>query len=113
MSILPYPIVLHPSLVKCLSSPSIRSPQLHRKLWMEQKKAIRAATLIKALVKPTLTSSQAKRVDAVDIKSEDLQNMYISGEHPHGSFPYSLERERGINSKPQWEKLEKALGHTC
>ena len=63
--------VLHPSLVKCLSSLSIQSPQLHRKLWMEQKKAIKATTLIKALGKPTLTSAQAKRVDALGIKFED------------------------------------------
>ena len=41
--------VLHPSLVKCLSSLSIRSPQLHRKLWMEHNKAIRATTLIRHL----------------------------------------------------------------
>ena len=81
--------VLHPSLVKCLSSLSIRSPHLHRKLWMEQKKAIRATDLIKALGKPTLTSAQAKRVDALGIKFEDES---VSGEHHHGSFPYSLER---------------------
>ena len=49
-----------------------------------------ATTLIKALGKPTLTSAQAKRVDALGIKFEDLLNLY--GEHHHGSFPYSLER---------------------
>ena len=81
--------VLHPSLVKCLSSLSIRSPHLHRKLWMEQKKAIRATTLIKALGKPTLTSAQAKRVDVLGIKFEDES---VSGEHHHGGLPYSLER---------------------
>ena len=49
-----------------------------------------ATTLIKALGKPTLTSAQAKRVDALGMKFEDLLNLY--GEHHHGSFPYSLER---------------------
>ena len=56
---------------------------------MEQKKAIRATTLIKVLGKPTLSSAQAKRVDALGIKFEDES---VSGEHHHGSFPYSLER---------------------
>ena len=49
-----------------------------------------ATALIKALGKPTLTSAQAKRVDALGIKFEDLLNLY--GEHHHGSLPYSLER---------------------
>ena len=49
----------------------------------------RATNLIKALGKPTLTSAQAKRVDALGIKFEDES---LSGEHHHGSFPYSLER---------------------
>ena len=35
-----------------------------------------ATTLIKALGKPTLTSVQAKRVDALGIKFEDLLNLY-------------------------------------
>ena len=39
--------------------------------------------------KPTLTSAQAKRVDALGIKFEDES---VSGEHHHGIFPYSLER---------------------
>ena len=86
--------VWHPSLVKCLSSLSTRSPKLHRKLWMEQKKAIRATTLIKALGKPTLTSAQAKRVDTYSWHKIRRPLESVSGEHHHGCFPYSLERER-------------------
>ena len=52
--------------------------------------AVGATTLIKALGKPTQTSAQAKRVDALGIKFEDLLNLY--GEHHLGSLPYSLER---------------------
>ena len=61
--------------MKCLSSLSIRSPQLQRKLWMEQKKAfIRATTLIKALGKPTMTYAQAKRLDALGNNSKTSWN---------------------------------------
>ena len=38
---------------------------------------IRATTLIKALGKSILTSAQAKRVDALGIKFEDLLNLYL------------------------------------
>ena len=103
--------VLHPSLVKCLSSLSIRSPHLHRKLWMEQKKAIRATTLIKALGKPTLTSAQAKRVDALGIKFEDES---VSGEHHHGSFPYSLVGEaESARAFPLDVRSADCVFHSC
>ena len=46
-----------------------------------------ATTLIKAFVNWKV-NPQAKRVDALGIKFEDLLNLY--GEHHHGSFPYSL-----------------------
>ena len=106
--------VLHPSLVKCLSSLSIRSPHLHRKLWMEQKKAIRATTLIKALGKPTLTSAQAKRVDVLGIKFEDES---LSGEHHHGGLPYSLERPIASHCRRSWKRwgtpARRALSLLC
>ena len=98
---------LHIASLTCQMPSSL--PTVAQKAGMEQKKAIRATTLIKALGKPTLTSAQANSVDALGKKFEDLLN--LSGEHHHGSFPYSLERERGINSKSLWEKL-KALGHS-
>ena len=92
-------------------------PMLHRKLWMEQKKAIRATslgyiaiTLIKAHGKPTLTSAQAKRLDALGIKFEDLLNLYLESS-TRETF-HTVLKERVINSKPLREKLEKALGHT-
>ena len=94
--------VLHPSLVKCLSSLSIRSPQLKIKLWMEQKKAIRATTLIKALRKPTLHKTGCS--------FEDLLNLYLES-NTREAFR-TVVKERGINSKPLREKLEKALGHS-
>ena len=90
--------VFHPSLVKCLSSLSIRSPQLHRKLWMEQKKAIRANTLIKVLGKSTLTSAQAKRVDALGIKFEDLLNLYLESTTTEAFHTVLKEREASIAS---------------
>ena len=91
--------VLHPSLVKCLSSLSILSPQLHRKLWMEQKKAIRGATtLIKAFGKPTLTSAQAKRVEALSIKFEDLLNLYLESTTTEAFHTVLKERETSIAS---------------
>ena len=99
--------VLHIASLTCQMSSSL--PTVAQKAGMEQKKAIRATTLIKALEKPTLTSAQANSVDALGKKFEDLLN--LSGEHHHGCFPYSLERERGINSKSQWEKLI-GLGHS-
>ena len=86
--------VLHLSLVKCLSSLSIRSPQLHRKSWIEQKKAIRATTLIKALGKPTLTSAQAKTVDALGIKFEDLLNLYLESTTTEAFHTVLKETER-------------------
>ena len=106
-------VVLHPSLVKCLSSLSILSPRLHRKLWMEQKKAIRATTLMKALGKPTLISAGCSWHKI----RRPLES--VSGEHHHGSFPYSLERERDINSKSLWENLPldvcsaECIFHSC
>ena len=99
--------VLHPSLVKCLSSLSIRSPQLHRKLWMEQKKAIRATTLIKALGKPTLTSA----VDALGIKFEDLLNLYLESTTTEAFHRVLKERETSIashylrSSRKRWGTL--------
>ena len=49
---------------------------IHRMLWMEQKKAIRTTTLIKALGKPTLTSAQAKGLDALGMKKKrDLHRL--------------------------------------
>ena len=58
-------------------------PTLHRKLWMEQKKATRSTTLIKALWKPTLIFAQAKRVDALWHKiRRPLES--VSGEHHQG-----------------------------
>ena len=90
--------VLHPSLVKCLLSLSIQSPQLHSKLWMEKKKAIRATALIKALGKPSLTSVQAKRVDALGIKFEDLLNLYLESTTTEAFHTVLKERETSIAS---------------
>ena len=99
-------VLLCPSLVKCLSSLSIRFPQLQMKLWMEQKKAIiRATTLIKAL--GTLTSAQAKRLNTLGNNSKTSWK-YIGRAAP---VKHSIVlKERGINSKPLWRSSRKRWG---
>ena len=73
----------------------------------QQKKAITATTLIKALGKPTRTSTQAKRLDALGIEFKDLFNLYL--EISNREAFHTVLKERGINSKPLREKLEKTL----
>ena len=64
-------------------------------------------TLIKALLKPTLTSAQAKRLDALGIQLKVLLNLYL--ETSTREVFHTILKERGINSKPLRRKLEKVL----
>ena len=65
---------------------------------MEQKKATRATTLIKALGKSTLTSAQANRVDALGKKFEDLLNLYLESTTTEAFHTVLKERKASIPS---------------
>ena len=70
-------VFLHPSLARCLSNLPTRSPHLQRKLWVDQKKSfMRASVLIRSLGKSTVTPTQAKRLDTLGLKFEDLLKLY-------------------------------------
>ena len=73
-------------------------PTVAQKAGMEQKEAIRATTLIKALGKPTLTSSQANSVDALGKKFEDLLNLYLESTATEAFHTVLKEREASIAS---------------
>ena len=73
-------------------------PTVAQKAGMEQKKAIRATTLIKALGKPTLTSAQANSVDALGKKFEDLLNLYLDSATTEAFHTVLKEREASIAS---------------
>ena len=81
-----------------LSSLPIRLPHLQMKPWMDQNNSdTRAATLI-------------KKLDSLVLTFEELSKLYqksAPGEH----FLTAL-KLKGINSKPLWEKLVKALGYS-
>ena len=101
-------VVHHPSIKANLLALSIRSPQQQTRLWMEQKRLfVRATTLIKAIGKPCLTSTQAKKLDSLGFNFQSLtllSRQYSTGEE----FQTAL-KERGVRSKPLREKLSKAL----
>ena len=102
--------MLHPSMAQCLSSLSIRCPHQQVKLWMEQKQSfIRAANLIKAFGKPSLTSIQAKKLHSLGLNFEDLSKLYRET-GARDAFQTAL-KDRGSNSKLLREKLGKALSH--
>ena len=73
-------------------------PTVAQKAGMEQKKAIRPTTLIKALGKPTLTSFQANSVDALGKKFEDLLNLYLESTTTEAFHTVLKEREASIAS---------------
>ncbi len=68
---------------------------------------MRAASLIKAIGKPMLTSTQAKKLDSLGFTFDSLsllRQQYGGTE----AFQTAL-KERGVRSKPLREKLTKAL----
>ncbi len=101
-------VLRHPSLCGDLESLPFRSPQLQTKLWVQQKRLYtRASHLIKAVGKPSLTSTQAKKLDALGFtfQSISLLRQQCSSQD---KFQSAL-KERGVRSKPLREKLWKAL----
>ncbi len=70
---------------------------------------MRAASLIKAIGKPTLTSTQAKKLDSLGFTFDSLSLLRCGGPE---AFQAAL-KERGVRSKPFREKLTKALHKSC
>ena len=104
----PVRVLLHPSMAQCLSSLSIRCPHQQVKLWMDQKQSFtRAASLIKAFGKPSLTSLQAKKLYSLGLSFEDLSKLYR--ETGAGDAFQTALKDRGVNSKLLRGKLGKAL----
>ncbi len=98
-------VLRHPSLCGDLESLPFRSPQLQTKLWVQQKRLYTRAS--KAVGKPSLTSTQAKKLDALGFtfQSISLLRQQCSSQD---KFQSAL-KERGVRSKPLREKLWKAL----
>ena len=104
-------VFLHPSLARCLSNLPTRFPHLQRKLWVDQKKSfMRASVLIRSLGKPTVTPAQAKRLDTLGLKFEDLLKLYQESADREAFL--TTMKEKGIRSKPLREKIAKALRHS-
>ena len=99
----------HLSLVGCLSRLPIRTPQQQSRLWIQQKRIFQRTTfLTKSLGgKPSITSAQAKRLDALGFNYEDLVKLRADCKDM-ASFLVVL-KDRGVKSKPLREKLGKLL----
>ncbi len=69
---------------------------------------MRAASLIKAIGKPTLTSTQAKKLDSLGFTFDSLSLLRQQSGGTE-AFQSALKEERGVRSKPLREKLTKAL----
>ena len=88
---------------------TVRSPQVQLGLWTNQKISfMKAAALIRAIGKPSLTQTQAKKLDSLGLSFAELTHL-----HQHSStmevFLAAL-KAKGIRSKVLREKLGKALG---
>ena len=104
-------VLLHPSLVRCLSSLTIRCPQQQVKLWMDQKESfLKAAVIIKAFGNPCLTTLQAKKLDSLGLTYEDLAKLLQ--ETGGGETFHKALKDKGINSKLLREKLASSLSHS-
>ncbi len=104
-------VLKHQDIRPHLAALSIRSPHEQTyKLWIQQKRIfMRAASLIIAIGKHKLTSTQAKKLDYLGFTFNSLSllcQQYGGTEE----FRAAL-KERGVRSKPLREKLMKAL-HT-
>ena len=96
------------SLAACLANLTVRSPQVQLGLWTNQKTSFnKAAALITAIGKPSLTPTQAKKLDSLDLSFAELTHL-----HQHSStlevFLAAL-KAKGVRSKALREKLGKAL----
>ena len=104
-------VMTHPSLVGCLTRILIRSSTRQMDLWTKQKEVFQRATaLIKSLGKPSVTSAQAKRLDALGLGYGDLVKLRSESAGDE-AFKKNL-KDKGVNSKPLHDKLVKLLSGT-
>ena len=109
--------LLHPSLAGCLNNLPIRSPYLQMKLWMKEKQSfVRARALIKVSHilarfvdggEPSLTPTQAKKLNALGLTFDDLFTLYLQSGTKE-AFLAAL-KAKGIRGNLLGEKLVKAL----
>ncbi len=102
-------VLTHPSLVKCLSNLTVRSPGKQISLWLEQKRAhSRSTALIKSLGKKSVTSAQAKRLDSLGLGVHELVELRRS--HSDEGFLQCL-KDKEVRSQALRNKLLKAFEH--
>ena len=101
-------VFTHPSLVSCLSKLPTRSPKKQMTAWIEQKRLFQRITaLVKSLGKPSITKTQAKRLDTLGLGYEDLSKLRCT--HKDKEVFMQALKDKGVNSKPLREKLSKIL----
>jgi len=101
-------VFTHPKLVSCLSHLHIRSLKQQMSIWVEQKRLYqRISNLIRSLGKPSVTSPQAKRLDALGLGLDELKK--LRSESKDGEDFLKILKDKGVNSKPLREKLAKVL----
>ena len=99
----------HPSLTGCLDNLPARSAPVQIGLWNKQKTTfIRAQALVRSLGKPSLTPTQAKKLDSLGLSYILLCKLHRDT-GTREAFLTAL-KEKGIRSKPLREELAKALG---
>jgi len=100
-------ILMHPSLVRCLSNLTIRTPDKQVSLWMKQKQAhFRSTTLLKSLGRKSITPAQAKRLDSLGLDLQELVRLRNS--HSEEGLLQCL-KEKGVRSEAVRNKLKTAL----
>lgn len=102
-------VLMHPSLVKCLSNLTIRTPAQQVSLWLQQKRLHhRSTALLKSLGRKgiTITSKQAKHLDSLGLGLHKL--VQIRDSHSKEGFQKCL-KDKGVGSKALRNKLQTAL----
>ncbi len=97
-------VMTHPLLASSLTKIPVRSAKKQLELWSSQKQAhLRCDTLIRALGKPSITVSQAKKLDQLGLSYKGLVTLWANSGNPN-RFSEAL-KEKGVNSKPLRLKL--------
>lgn len=100
-------ILTHPSLIRCLSSLSIRTPGKQVSQWIQQKRAhIRSTTLLKSLGRKCITPAQAKRLDSLGLGLQKL--LELRNSHTKEGLLRCL-KDKGVRSEAVRNKLQMAL----
>ena len=98
-------VLSHPSLTGCLDNLPARSTPVQIGLWNKQKTTfMRAQALVRSVGKPSLTPTQAKKLDSHELSCTNSIGTLEPGKH------FTALKEKEIRSKPLREKLVKALG---